>query len=241
MIPEGFRTDLIGQYLLSGEKFKFWYDDDSKFLKNLFQEDFEFICRVLAATSISSTIQSNVALTLKFLYQHQFGLPLEGYMPNAKMQLEKILKDQPFGSGSPKITAFQNSLLGNKEAVVVDTWIARAFGLEKKKNQVEDGEDYFNVSKAWYNACEIEIRNLASMRKIAPREVVSMLWTGIRISEYGKTPNLKRFDTYKQIFLKKTLPESSVLFVDQHLKEKHYHSSSSTLYVRDGIYRNLHS
>lgn len=86
------------------------------------------------------------------------------------------------------------ALEGDKNAVVCDIWMCRAFGIEhkrilrdKSKNRVRN---YFTVPlKKEYDAIEEYCRDFANNNSLEARQVQSMIWAGIK-REQGVTNNV---------------------------------------------------
>jgi hypothetical protein len=83
-------------------------------------------------------------------------------------------------------------MAGDKNAVVVDVWISRAFGVDRRYfrqtkgaaegvGNVRDG----GVSDKHYTLIENWVRAEAAQMGLQPREFNSMIWAGVRIDQSG--------------------------------------------------------
>jgi hypothetical protein len=197
----------IDMYIRHGFKDKDWYDECAKLLTDLYgAENLKLVADIIAATSINSTLKSNIALFRKAHYQLLNGKPFEGFMPAIKRQLEQIRDGT--GISGQKITAFSAAIQGDKNAVVVDTWLVRALGMERTykrhtgphKNKERGG----GVSKQDFKIIEGYVRERAKTMDLEPRQLSAIIWTGIRVlstdekeSRYSTILQLKEFNMFK--------------------------------------------
>lgn len=140
-----------------------WYDETSEGLQRIFGEDGPIVGKFLAATSSNATVKSNVALALKAYRQYKAGEPFQGYLPVVKLQLERIAKGEPVGGR--KIDNFAKALAGDQDAVVVDRWMLRAFGLPKDA-----------ATPTQYDLIEEAVKRVAKETGQTPRQVQAGLW-----------------------------------------------------------------
>ncbi len=187
----------ILEYIEKGKDHKDWYTKEHFKLINLLPE-FEGlpIIRTFAVTSMTTSIEANVHLVLKALLQMKRKEPFIGYLPTQIIYLNLIVegKDVP----GRKIMNFIKALEGDKNSVVVDVWMCRAFGIEharvlhdKSKNKTRN---YWKApSKKEYDAIEQECLQLSSELNVEPRQIQSMIWAGIK-RQYGMTKNVSWSD-----------------------------------------------
>lgn len=181
-------TDKIARYLWIGRSDKDWYADTEVTIEYLFGEENVFkVASLLAATSINSSLKSNLALFHKALYQLENNLPFDGYLPVMKMQLDSY-RETGFISGR-KINNFALAMSGNKNAVVVDIWILRAFGysnLTLRHSGPHAGKEREGgATKKQYDEIEKYIHEEAPLMGLQPREFCSMIWSGVRTNNTG--------------------------------------------------------
>lgn len=196
----------VPRYLWNGRKDQHWYRDCKETLIEIFGEDkLQLVCNLLAATSINSSLKSNLRLFDKAFHQYENGLPFTGYLPNIQDQLEKIAQGQEL-SGR-KINNFSKAMAGDRNAVVCDIWILRAFGQDKQyvrktgphKNLARSG----GASNSQYNAIENYIKENCLKSDLHPAEMTSMIWAGIRIEWTGKSNTTRYCEILKQYFSNK--------------------------------------
>jgi hypothetical protein len=177
------RTSNIKLYIKLGSSDKHWYRECRKTLIKIFGEQkLWLVCNLLAATSINSTLKSNISLFKKALHQLESGKPITGYVPVMLMQVERIREGKPI-SGR-KIRNFAAAMFGDPDAVVVDTWILRAFG-QGAKRKVKDRLANSSASKKQYDEIEQWITKQAIKMDIDPAQLCAMIWGGIRKHQTG--------------------------------------------------------
>lgn len=174
----------LEEYLFLGRDCKDWYAETFA----LFNQQYGryatlFTYIIIAATSINSTLKSNVRLARKAYYQISNGLEIWGYLPNIKTQLKRIQAGQPL-SGR-KITNYVEAITGNPNAVVVDVWILRAFGLATTKNVLTRQNYTPSPTSSQYDSIERAIKLWAREIGIEPRQLQAALWAGVRFKATG--------------------------------------------------------
>jgi len=119
------------EYAEHGKKDKHWYRDcEQTFIKLFGEPELKTVCKLFAATSINTSLKANITLFRRAYFEIKNDLPFSNYLPNIKMQLEKVRAGKPL-SGE-KINNFAEAMAGNENAVVVDVWILRAYDNDKK-------------------------------------------------------------------------------------------------------------
>jgi hypothetical protein len=197
-------TKNIDRYIDIGKKDVNWYADCQKIFEKIFGPSrLELVCKLFAATSINTSLKANIYLFRKALYEIENDLPVGAYLPNIKKQLYSIRAGGEL-SGM-KIRSFEKAMSGDKNAVVVDTWILRAFEVDKvyfrQRKGAEKGRGMMRsagTTDKMYRRIERWIRQYARKRSLEPRQVSSMIWAGIRIERTGDTNT-----HYKEILLNK--------------------------------------
>jgi hypothetical protein len=186
-------TKNIDNYIRIGSKDINWYEDCQRVFEELFgKEKLELVCKLFAATSINTSLKSNIKLFRKALYEIQNDLPVGNYLPNIKKQLWQIRCGQELTGR--KIRAFEKAMSGDINAVVVDTWLLRAFevdrvyfrqtkgkpeGVGKNRSAGANEKDFKRIER-W-------VRRYAKRNKLEPRQVGAMIWSGVRIATSGDT------------------------------------------------------
>jgi hypothetical protein len=178
----------INRYIEKGFDHKDWYTTESQALIELLPEFSDLpIIKTFAVTSMTTSIEANVHLAIKALLQIHRNEKFIGYLPNQRMYLNMVKN----GINVPgrKIGDFIKALEGDVNAVVVDIWMCRAFGIEHKR-VLNDKRNYFRApSKKEYDAIENFCRAYAYLNNIKARQVQSMIWAGIK-REQGVTNNV---------------------------------------------------
>lgn len=186
-------TSKIKTYAEIGSKDLNWYQDTQVVFEDLFgHERLHLVTRIFAATSINTSLKSNITLFRKAYYEIENHLPIGRYLPNIQNQLQRIRTGQDL-SGR-KIRNYANAMSGDKNAVVVDVWLLRAFGMDKKYfRKPKEGSKARGINRSsgptdrQYTMIEDYIKKLAKKMKLQPRQLSSMIWAGVRITTNGDT------------------------------------------------------
>jgi hypothetical protein len=182
-------TSKIEHYIKLGAHDKDWYERCENVLVQLFGRDqLVTVANLFAATSINSSLKSNVALFRKAYRELMDGKPFSNYLPNIKDQLEKIRAGQPITGN--KINAFARAMSGGADAVVVDVWLLRAFGMDKKYRR-HSGVHATQLRSSGattkqYREIEEWVRSKAYDMGIEPRQLSAMIWSGVRLDHNPK-------------------------------------------------------
>ncbi len=186
IIPVVLDVSNIAKYLWIGRADKTWYEEVEEVIVELFgREQLLPFAKILAATSIHSTLRSNLSQARRAKFQLESGIEIKGYLPNVQKQLE-LLRDGKGLSGR-KIRNFANAIAGDKEAVVVDIWILRAFGQDRKYVRTRTGTPLSaGANEKQYNAIEKWIKKNAEQMGLQPRQLCAMIWSGVRQCATGK-------------------------------------------------------
>lgn len=200
--------DQIKKYITVGMPDKNWYKEHQELFVKLFGAgNLHFVAKLFAATSINSSLASNVRLFRKAKHEIENGLPFSNYLPVMKLQLERIRAGEPIRGR--KITSFAAAMSGNVNAVVVDIWLLRAFGMNNrymrtKKVKHPLGHDVYidgriregGATDKQYTFIENYVRDLAPTLNLQPRELSAIIWSGVRIAHTGN-----RQTKYKEVLL----------------------------------------
>lgn len=178
----------IARYVWLGRNDMNWYQDCEKTFVDIFgRERLKLVAQIFAATSINSSLKSNIGLFRKALYQMDNGKPIKGYLTNIQTQLERIAAGKEL-SGR-KINNFAKAMSGDINAVVVDVWLTRAFGIDRSyvsKSRKHDGQiKNGSPSDKDYDLIEKYIQHEAKRMSLEPRQLCSMIWAGVRIDVSG--------------------------------------------------------
>lgn len=178
-------TDKIDYYIKLGTKDKNWYEE----CQRLFEEHYgverlELVCSIFAATSINSSLKSNIRLFRKALHEIENGLEFSNYLPVMKTQLERIRAGESIRGR--KINSFARAMSGDKNAVVVDIWLLRAFGEDRQyRRSLTDRPQSGGATNRQYTEIEAWVRIRAAELELEPRQLCAMIWAGVRIDQTG--------------------------------------------------------
>lgn len=177
-----------------GEDGRYWYDvayaNCARAARTLRVETDRFTA-VLAVTSPRVHVRRNIAITLAYLQEGT----LDGVLPNSKRAVKQVERNLGTGRRSydlllgtgPKVSAFGRAILGDPDAVVLDVWMARAFGLPTTKSSNPWG------TKGAYRKGAERVRVAAEQLGWTPREVQAAVWTAAYRNHYqnGNPPPLE--------------------------------------------------
>lgn len=186
-------TSKIEHYIRIGKKDINWYAECRQVFEKIFgEEKLDLVCKLFAATSINTSLKANITLFRKALYEIENDLPVGNYLPNIRNQILSVRSGGEL-SGQ-KITSFQRAMYGDVNAVVVDTWILRAFNVDKVYFRQTKGkakgrgrERSAGTDAKTYKKIEQWVREYATTVGMEPRQISSMIWAGIRIETTGDT------------------------------------------------------
>lgn len=133
--------------------------------------------RVLALLSPQVAIRRNVRLALAYIGQGEF---MRNTSPTIKRSVE-IYKATGEING-PKVGAFAAALTGDKQAITLDTWMARAM----LECEIEPNVKHFRRVATRAAAYEL-IRTVGKRLGICPRDTQAAVWCGM-FREFGRTP-----------------------------------------------------
>lgn len=197
-------TEKIHRYIWLGRNDLNWYEDCERLIEGLYgKQNKRLVALLLAATSINSSMKSNVTLFKKVYAAAKNRKPIPRMLPNIMEQVKNaILYGQLSGR---KINSFANAMSGDSQAVVVDIWLLRAFD-EDRQYKRHTGPHRGKIrssgaTKRQYDEIEEWVRTEALHMGIQPRQLSAMIWSGTRTAFNG--PDLTH---YRQV-----LAEASML------------------------------
>lgn len=141
--------------------------------------DVDRACDLTALFSPRVQVARNLALLESYLG----GIPLErlGTLPSVKESVRQY--ERGAGIRGPKTSAFARALRGDDHAVVVDTWILQALGIERLRSRA----DYYRAA-ARVQALTYKLRRISTFTALhAHRHVQACLWVGYQL-HLGRTP-----------------------------------------------------
>lgn len=179
-------------YIWLGRNYQHWYRDCNRLFIELFgEEEVPLVTQLFAATSINTAMKSNITLFKRAYHEHKNGLPISNYLPNIQKQLERLRNGQEL-SGR-KIRSFAAAMAGDVNAVVMDIWALRAFGVDRQyvrntgahAGKVRSG----GATDRQYTLIENYVREQAAKMGLLPYEVSAMIWAGARMYHNGERDN----------------------------------------------------
>lgn len=149
-----------------GEPGKNWYREAVLSIKdyaNKHSFEHKRVADVLSIVSPQVSVKYSITLATRYLEQGS----TKGMMIGRIRALQKYERTGEFYG--PKVTEFSKALQGDPEAIVVDTWILKAFGVPDKRLTNGTKSHIFQV-----------IRSTATLLDWAPSETQAAIWAGIR-------------------------------------------------------------
>ena len=132
------------------------------------------------ANNLNTTLENGASVVSAFS-------PRERWTANVAKAIAFSLGEKPVGLGNnlkmaeaaksigfdalngPKTNAFARAIAGDENAVVIDVWMMRALGLEKKS---PNKEEYKTLSRA--------VRTVATLYGMTPRAMQALIWIIVR-------------------------------------------------------------
>lgn len=172
-----------------GEYGKEWYDLAKVELQDMFGIHAELYAQVVAATSPNSNVAGNVtrannAMKLILSGERRADGALfteaDGLMASHVKNLNRILRGEELSG--PKVGAFARAIMGDRNAVVLDTWMARALGLTDAA--VLDKFDFGSNPKMLRFVTKL-INDIAEQTGSDPRQVQAAIWVAKKTRDEG--------------------------------------------------------
>jgi len=116
---------------------------------------------IVSAFSPRERWASNVAKAYAFAN----GKPVTGLQNNYRMA-QAALENGFDALKGQKTNAFARAIAGDTDAVVIDTWMIKAAGMDASKG----------VNKSDYNMLADTVRNIASEHGLTPRTAQALIW-----------------------------------------------------------------
>ena len=194
----------IIKYLFHGLYAKNWYVKMNKAVEDFLPDyDKEVFLKIFAMTSPRTDFQSNLRLAISaYKIWEKGGKFTSGFFPPTIKMLSDFqngdfLFDGNERNGRRKVTQFYKALMGDKDSVVVDTWIMESVGLIR--HYEHNGKIVPHKPRVHeYDFIESYILTLADIASYEPRQVISMLWAGSRICN-GKSKLHEPEEIFKNV------------------------------------------
>jgi hypothetical protein len=179
------------EYFKLGYASRNWYAETFALFSQEYGEKAELFAKVVAATSINTSLKSNVTLARRaFRDLVEYERVVNRYLPNIRDQLLHILHGRPLVGR--KINNYQKAIVGCKDAVVVDVWILRAFGFAEARQTLTRKNYTPSPTTKQYDFIERWIKEYAACVDLEPRQVQASIWAGVRYAWTGD--KLDRYD-----------------------------------------------
>ena len=159
-----------------GIEARHWYAHSLNAIKAKYGANWTLFARILAATSPLKSVQENCRIAQR-VYNF-IGVStditdlLTGFVAH-DLNIGRINKGEEL-SGR-KVKSFYCALIGDPNAVTVDRWIMRAYGLDKAPTKLD------------YDCIEYNVRNVLTVEHnrrfdipLSPAQVQACLWAGVR-------------------------------------------------------------
>jgi hypothetical protein len=150
---------------IRGERGRDWYHNAGTSIAHYSEAigvPFERACDVIAILSPRVQVAHNVSMAREYLETGNCPRAMKARQAAlAQYELDGIVR-------GPKIAPFAEALRGSLDAVVVDTWILRAFGYPSK------------VTRKQRDMCETLTRAVASRLGWFDSETQAAVWVGVR-------------------------------------------------------------
>jgi len=155
-----------------------WYFKAYHQIRSKFGKDAKLFSNILAATSPRKQVLANWRLAHRIYYTYKLGMYLShaGQMPCHRGNIRRIFNGEEL-SGR-KVSNFARNLQGDWDAVTVDTWTSRYFGIS-------------SLTDKTYSDIEKRIRRIARYHGVTPCETQATAWclaliqSGRSIKEFG--------------------------------------------------------
>jgi len=118
--------------LLTVETKTGWYQESRQVIEELYGDDADMFCDLLAATSPRKQVKVNwdIAQHIYERYKHDGYIDCKGLMGSHIPNVLRALYREPLHGY--KVPAFAANLKGDMNRVTIDTWIKRYFGLKQR-------------------------------------------------------------------------------------------------------------
>lgn len=141
-----------------------WYFEAQEVAEDvaeLLSTSLEVGASIVASFSPRERWSSNVAKSYAFAN----GKPVTGLSNNLAMAMSSVTLGFDALKGL-KTNAFARAIAGDKDAVVIDTWMIKAAGMESSKG----------VSKKEYKELSLAVTQVANRIKLTPRTTQALIW-----------------------------------------------------------------
>lgn len=180
----------LEQLALAGSEWKGWYDTARESLTRwCWDNDVDLLhfIAVLALTSPQMQVWRNVKVTKQYMKAvERYGSEVNthrhvpGLLGSTHRRALEVYEETGRING-PKTRAFADALLGNGDAIVLDTHMATALGVSQAdfRRRWVKGQPWTLRTKA-----EMRVRKVAKRLQWTPAEVQASIWTAVYKSKH---------------------------------------------------------
>lgn len=178
-IPRMARIKRLTQLALDGADGRYWYDDANyqiKYASEYLGCKVQDLADLLALFSPRVSVLRSAKWALRYLNEKSFApdCTISHKFAIAHWELTGEIRGSKTGP-------FARALMGDRDALVLDTWMAKALGVDSKR---------FEIKAVWNRAAE-KIRLVAQLLGWPVAETQAAIWTAI-VRE--NRVNIPRFD-----------------------------------------------
>jgi len=159
----------------SDKRARFWYPAATKLIKELYPDSWSLFVDFLAATSPRTHVKKNWRLATSLIegYRNRYESPkawgdlLGSLLPAHLQNVIRALQGKPLHGY--KVSRFAANLKGDLDAVTIDVWICKAYGLPHKA-----------LTPKVYDRLERKIQKDAMKYGLEPANYQALIWYSIR-------------------------------------------------------------
>ncbi len=153
-----------------------WYAESRQVIEELYGEDANMFCDILAATSPRKQVKVNwdIAQNIYKRYKHDGYIDCQEVMGPHIPNVLRALYGEPLHGW--KVPAFAANLKGDLNRVTIDLWVLRYFNLRQTR-----------IRRKEYYRLEAAIQKMARRRGMKPAEYQAVIWCKA-VTRAGRTP-----------------------------------------------------
>ena len=182
----------VDRLAVIGADYRFWYADANKQIRALPWPAID-TCGVLAITSPKVHVTTSTRATLRLLTDGSRypGLLYRSFDSACRWLAgdRRILIGQNAARERPKVSAFYEALMGSKSAIVIDSWILRAFDLPARP-RVKHAKHVKRI-----------IGRIAEYHRWSPSETQAAIWAGMFLSKGRRVPTIQIAEEFASLKL----------------------------------------
>ena len=175
----------LSKMIESGRDFQPWYaeaHDQIRKVCELESWDYERFADILALTSPKVAVIRNIRIAFQYCHNGEF---FHGVMKNIRTSVSNYENGLGFSKRAHKTKPFAEALKGDFDAIVLDSWMAQAYGIEQARFAI----------KGVRESCQRSIKRLARKFSMRYAEAQACLWAGVQRFQ-GVNP--ARFDVMSE-------------------------------------------